>query len=550
MAFVEYTHQQISIEDSFLNLSERTKKFILNSWAKPFADLIFPEINEKRFAVLYSDNDASRPNNPVNAMIGALILKEMFNLTDEELLESIICDSRFQYALHTTSFIEQPFSDRSFSRFRERLYLYTLETGIDLLHEEMEAMAKVFVKYMGVNPTVKRMDSLMVSSSCKKMSRLEILYTTVANMVKKVDKSKANKLSGKLEHYLASEDRNKVIYHRKNEEISSRLQQVIDDAAILVAELEDEYSESTEYQLLVRVLAEQTELNSKGKKVPKDKKQIKPTSLQNPSDPDATYRFKAGKSHKGYVGNIVETFDENGAIITAYDYQKNNYSDSQFCKDTVKNLGLQDKKTLLLADGAYASVENFKLAFERNIELITTALLGKSPNNIHASFQLDTKEHKVIKCPAGYKPNKTSYYQKSGLYRAIFNRNHCKNCSLRDQCGAKLQKKSAYVNISEKMVQRAQYLIKLSSEEYKSLSNKRNGVEGVPSVLRRRYSVDQIPVRGLVRSKIWFSCKIGAINVNRVIKVALTSKKTLLLRDFFFGFLQILRNQRSILVKS
>ncbi len=550
MAFVENTYQQISIEDSFLNLSERTKKFILNSWAKPFADLIFPEINEKRFAVLYSDNDASRPNNPVNAMIGALILKEMFNLTDEELLESIICDPRFQYALHTTSFIEQPFSDRSFSRFRERLYLYTLETGIDLLHEEMESMAKVFVKYMDINPTVKRMDSLMVSSSCKKMSRLEILYTTVANMVKKVDKSKENKISRDLEHYLASEDRNKVIYHRKNEEISSRLQQVIDDATTLVKELEGKYSESTEYQLLARVLAEQTELNTKGKIVPKDKKQIKPTSLQNPSDPDATYRFKAGKSHKGYVGNIVETFDENGAIITAYDYQKNNYSDSQFCKDTIEDIGLQEQKILLLADGAYASLENFKLAFERNIELVTTALLGKSPNNIHASFQLDTKEHKVIKCPAGHKPNKTSYYQKNGLYRATFKRNLCANCSLRDQCGAKLQKKSAYVNISKKMVQRAQYLIKLSSEEYRSLSNKRNGVEGIPSVLRRKYDVDQIPVRGLVRSKIWFSFKIGAINVNRVLKKALSSKKTLLLRDLFLDFFQVLKLQRYILLKA
>jgi len=446
MAFVENTYQQISIEDSFLNLSERTKKFILNSWAKPFADIIFPEINEKRFAVLYSNNDASRPNNPVNAMIGALILKEMFNLTDEELLESIICDPRFQYALHTTSFIEQPFSDRSFSRFRERLYLYTLNTGIDLLHEEMESMAKVFVKYMDINPTVKRMDSLMVSSSCKKMSRLEILYTTVANMVKKVDKSKENKISRDLEHYLASEDRNKVIYHRKNEEISSRLQQVIDDATALVTELEAKYCESSEYQLLVRVLEEQTELDSKGKIVPKDKKQIKTTSLQNPSDPDATYRFKAGKSHKGYVGNIVETFDENGAIITAYDYQKNNYSDSQFCKDTIKNFCLQEQKTLLIADGSYASVENFKLAFERNIELVTTALLGKSPNNIHASFQLDTKEHKVIKCPAGHTPNKTSYYQKNGLYRATFKRNLCANCSLRDQCGRKNGTKSTISN--------------------------------------------------------------------------------------------------------
>jgi len=36
----------------------------------------------------------------------------------------------------------------------------------------MEAMADAFVKYFDINPSVKRMDSLMVSSSCKKMSRL------------------------------------------------------------------------------------------------------------------------------------------------------------------------------------------------------------------------------------------------------------------------------------------------------------------------------------------------------------------------------------------
>lgn len=543
MSFVENKYQQISIEDSFLNLSERDKRFLLNSWAKEFADLVFPEINERRFAVLYSDNDASRPNNPVNSMIGALILKEMFNLTDEELLESILFDIRFQYALHTTSFKEQPFSDRSFSRFRERLYLYTMETGIDLLHKEMESLAESFVKYIDISPKIKRMDSLMVSSSCKKMSRLEILYTSVANMVKKVAENGENKLLKDLERYLASEDRNDTIYHRKNEEISSRLQQVINDATTLVAKLGDDYHESSEYHLLVRVLSEQTESDSSGNIVPKDKKEIKANSLQNPSDPDATYRYKAGKSHKGYVGNIVETFDKNGAIITAYDYQQNSHSDSQFCKETIEKLGLQEKKTILLGDGAYASVENTKLALENNIELVTTALLGKSPSKVQAGFQIDTKNRKVIKCPAGYKPYKTSYYVKTGIYRASFRKTTCANCPLRDQCGAKLQKKSAFVNISEKMVQRAKYLIKLSSEEYKSLSNKRNGIEGIPSALRRRYKVDQMPVRGLVRSKIWFSFKIGAINAKRVLKHALAAKKASLKKDACCAFSVFFKSQ-------
>lgn len=49
-----------------------------------------------------------------------------------------------------------------------------------------------------------------------------------------------------------------------------------------------------EYQLLIRVLAEQSEVNEAGKSVAKDKKKITSSSLQNPSDPDATYRHKTG----------------------------------------------------------------------------------------------------------------------------------------------------------------------------------------------------------------------------------------------------------------
>ena len=47
---------------------------------------------------MYSNNHTSRPNNSVNAVVGLLILKELFNLTDDELLASILCDVRFQYA--------------------------------------------------------------------------------------------------------------------------------------------------------------------------------------------------------------------------------------------------------------------------------------------------------------------------------------------------------------------------------------------------------------------------------------------------------------------
>lgn len=141
MAFVTNDVQQLSFDDPVFHLTEREKKFLEKSWAKYFADHIFPAIKEEEFAVLYSKK-SSRPNAPVNVTVGALLLKEVFALTDEEIVESVIFDFRFQYALHTTSYQDQPISERSLSRFRSRNLSYETKTGIDLLHNCFGELSK------------------------------------------------------------------------------------------------------------------------------------------------------------------------------------------------------------------------------------------------------------------------------------------------------------------------------------------------------------------------------------------------------------------------
>ena len=79
MSFTTNDFRQLSFDDSFLKINDRTKKFVMSSWAKGFAEVVFLAINENRFSVLYSDTKTSRPNNPVNVVIGSLILKELFN---------------------------------------------------------------------------------------------------------------------------------------------------------------------------------------------------------------------------------------------------------------------------------------------------------------------------------------------------------------------------------------------------------------------------------------------------------------------------------------
>ena len=44
----------------------------------------------------------------------------------------------------------------------------------------------------------------------------------------------------------------------------------------------------------------------------------------------------------------------------------------------------------------------------------------------------------------------------------------------------------------------------------------RNGVETVPSVIRNKYLVDTMPVRGKLRTKLFFGFKVAALNFQKL----------------------------------
>ena len=131
MSFRKNESHQMTLYDSYFGLTEREKN-LEGSWVKVFADYSFPMIDEGRLECLYSSDKASRPNTQVNVIIGTLIIKELFNLSDEEVVEDLLLDPRFQYALHTTSFEEQPISDKTLTRFHQRCYDYERLNNVDL----------------------------------------------------------------------------------------------------------------------------------------------------------------------------------------------------------------------------------------------------------------------------------------------------------------------------------------------------------------------------------------------------------------------------------
>lgn len=504
--------RQLSLFDSYNSLTEREKKFLDKSWAKYFAEHIFPKIDEQPYAVLYSDKD-SRPNTPVNVQVGALIIKEINGLADDEILMALMFDIRFQYALHTTSYIEQPLSDRTLGRFRARCNAYEEETGVDLLHNTITSLSQEMAAIMEIDPSLKRMDSMMVASNIKKMGRLELLYTCASNLAKELAAAD-RKLPEHLEHYTQADDRNRIIYHNHSDETSDKIAIILKDASELKELCGGDYAESGNYQLLLRVLKEQAVRDGDGSYRLRTKGDggMDATILQNPADPDATYREKAGKQNRGYAANVTEASGKDGAIVMDYQYEQNTYSDSQFLKDALEGMEKQEECVTLVTDGAYAGQANEQLAAEKNVRLVTTNLTGRETEDIMADFEFSGDGREVVRCPGGYGPKSCSYNQATGQCTVSFYKEQCTGCPYKERCHPKMLNRVCRKTVSANAKQRAEQQRFRKTDEFQMLSHFRNGVETIPSILRRKYGIDRMPVRGLIRSRFFFGCKIGAMN--------------------------------------
>lgn len=518
MSFRTNDTQQISMFDSLTGLTAREQKALERSWAKVFAEEAFPMINERPFQVLYSDK-ASRPNTPVNVIIGALIIKELFNLSDDEVIENLLLDYRYQYALHTTSFEEQPISDKTLSRFRKRCYDYERLYGVNLYKTAITEMGTLTAKLMKIDGRIRRMDSLMIESNIRKLSRMELLYKCISKLVTWLHENGHDDVIKTLEEYYDPGNFNRVIYHNRSTETDERMAKLLADADLLLLSCGDRYEEALEYQLLVRCLSEQTIVeDGKRRLLTKADGVMNSTAMQNPSDPDATYREKVGKKHRGYVVNVEESVGENGSVVTDYQLEANNYSDSRFFKDRMEQLEKQEEPTVYITDGAYAGEENTRMAEERNIRLITTDLPGKDVPGIMKDFVLNEEETRILQCPMGYAPRSSSFIRQSGTCTASFERSQCECCPYKDQCRPKIHKRVSKVRVTAKQVRRANLQEQMKSDEYKLFSRLRNGVETIPSILKNVYDAGRVHVRGKIRSAFFIGSKVGALNFRKLFR--------------------------------
>ncbi len=254
MAFVSNEGQQISFDDPYYRLSDRQRRYLKESWAAYFAEYIFPKIDESRFAKLYSDRP-SRPNIPVNILVGALLIKELTGESDQEFLRSLLFDFRYQYALHTSSYPKQPLTERTLGRFRMRCVNYERENGEDLVRETLEDLADELACMLAMDRTFRRERNSSLAERIRTMGSLELIWVCLANLLKDLDQAGIS-CPQDLAAYGQEEERRMALSYSRPEEASRLTAKVRKDAERALALCDDRFEESSSYLLLRRVLRE------------------------------------------------------------------------------------------------------------------------------------------------------------------------------------------------------------------------------------------------------------------------------------------------------
>lgn len=369
-------------------LPAKFKERLEKSWAGAFYREVFTRLDEKPFAVLYSD-EASRPNIPINVLVGLETLKAGFGWSDEEMYENFCFNLQVRYALGYRQLNDGHFELRSIYNFRRRLSDHMQQSGQALLAEAFVQVTDAQLAAFGLQTSKLRMDSTQVASNIRQFSRLQLLVEVLQRVQRGLSETDQQQYQADFEPYLRG-SAGQYVYHLKPGSYDQHLAEIGQLMQTLVTELATTYAGQPCYQLLLRVFHEHFIVEAgddddpdSGSWRPRQGAELSADSLQSPDDWDSTYRAKRGEGYQGYVANVTETChpDNPLQLIVELHTGPNSTDDAAMLADSLPSLKQRTGVEEMHTDGGYNSPDLVDpLLRQHQVELVQSAIRGRQPD--------------------------------------------------------------------------------------------------------------------------------------------------------------------------
>jgi hypothetical protein len=516
-------HQQPALISAVSELPQKQRKRLESSWAGAFYQEFFSRIKEETFSVLYSDLP-SRPNVPVNVLVGLEALKAGFGWSDEELYESYCYDLQVRYALGYDRLGDGDFEIRTLYYFRERLSKYNVEKGVNLLEKAFEQITDAQIVDLKVRTGMQRMDSTQIASNIVSASRLQLLVEALQRVQRILGEADQVRLAETLAPYLKDSAGHYTYRVKGQEAVQEHLQKIGRAIHTVLLDLKSAYAAENAYQVLERIFNDNFHLLESGPRA-KENKELTSDCLQSVDDLEATYRTKGTGHYKGYVANLTETCDPENELqlITKVQVAPNNIDDGQLLAEALPNLKERTDLDTLVTDGGFGSETSDTALQEQSVNLIQTAIRGAQPepdkfNLSDFDLQQDEQGHPTtITCPQ--RQTVPVAQARTTGWQARFNPAICTTCpfQLDQRCRTHPQKRDP------------RYLLAFTSQEVQAAKrrkeyvahkgdahNLRSAVEATVRSVKHPFPAGKLPVRGQFRVACTIIASAATANVRRI----------------------------------
>jgi len=524
-------HHQPALISAASELPEKQLKLLKGSWANVFYHEFFYRIDEEIFAVLYA-SEPSRPNIPVNVLVGLEVMKAGFGWSDAELYENYCFNLQVRYALGYDRLGDGDFAIRTLHYFRKRLSMYYLKSGVNLLEQTFEQVTDAQILDLQVRTGMQRMDSTQIASNICINTRLHLLVEVLQRTYRMLDEVDQESYAEVFGPYLKGKA-GQYTYRVKADESGTHLERIGVLMHKLVEELAEKYGDEHSYQILKRVFEEHFVLSAESGLRPKEGQELNASSLQSPDDEQASYRRKRGEDYVGYVGNLTETCDpENDLqLIVKVQVEPNTTDDAQMLQEALPELKERTELDVMYTDGGYSSGDVDETMAELEVDQVQTAIKGVKPDP--ESLGLDDFDWEIkskgnpksVTCPHGVLTQVIAGRSRD-RYLAYFSLEQCEGCPFADKCpseplGRRPKRALRFSKQQLNVARRRQ----LSARAKASGQNLRSAVEATVRSVKHPFRNGKVPVRGQPRVSMLLIGSAAMCNVRRICRYLQTKNQ-------------------------
>lgn len=522
-------HTQRHLFDPWAFLSPKRRRWLEAGWPGLFRTHLLETLPVDQLRPFFRE-DFGRPSKELHTVLGVLLLQQTMDLTDTETVEQLAYNIQWHYALDLVEESDEAktISAKTLWTMRQRLMAHNLD---EVLFDRLtDQLARVFA----VDTAHQRLDSVHIRANMRRLGRIGIFSRTIVTFLvnlKRHHRGLFETVSTDVLQRYCGPKALAAFARVKPTDAEKTLKVVSADLFELIEQFKDQTAVGAmhSYKLMQRVLAEQCQVHTDpmgGPKVTVNPPASVPAdSLQNPSDPEASY---SGHKGQGYQVQVMETFRPQAEgpeasppqlnLITHVAVQTACEGDARalapaIADAKVRGLGPQE----LVADTAYGSDANHQAAAAARVELVAPTRGGAGRDPL-SDFVFDA-EGLVTRCPAGHAPEQVFPPTAHSHAGAAFALERCRACPRLDACPVKLAKRKAYLRYSGKRLRLARRRAMEATEAFTARYRWRAGIEATMSQYDRRTGVKRLRVRGLAAVRFGARLKAAGLNLLRAAQV-------------------------------